>query len=129
MKIHILTLLWAILLPTVLAETRLGPEKAVLVTYPSKTPDSIIEKAILALEAAGGEVTHKFVLIKYGPFRTFISLFMPPAKMLETRGFAATAPAKALEMLSSLSVDFVPWIEEDQMVTADGDLSSGVNKA
>ncbi|QSS54285.1 hypothetical protein I7I53_01788 [Histoplasma capsulatum var. duboisii H88] len=108
MKIHILTLLWAFLLPTVLAETRLGPEKAVLVTYPSKTPASIIEKAILALEAAGGKITHKFVLIK---------------------GFAATAPATALEMLSSLSVDFAPWIEEDQMVTANGDLSSGVNKA
>lgn len=69
------------------------------------------------------------VLIKYGPFRAFISLFIPPAKMLETRGFAATAPATALEMLSSLSVDFAPWIEEDQMVTANGDLSSGVNKA
>ncbi|EGC48136.1 conserved hypothetical protein [Histoplasma capsulatum var. duboisii H88] len=129
MKIHILTLLWAFLLPTVLAETRLGPEKAVLVTYPSKTPASIIEKAILALEAAGGKITHKFVLIKYGPFRAFISLFIPPAKTLETRGFAATAPATALEMLSSLSVDFAPWIEEDQMVTANGDLSSGVNKA
>ena len=40
------------------------PQKAVIVTYPEDTPDHVLDKAMEAIEAAGGMITHEYKLIK-----------------------------------------------------------------
>jgi hypothetical protein len=41
------------------------PQKAVIVSYPNDTPDSIVVQAMDAIKAAGGMITHEYKLIKY----------------------------------------------------------------
>lgn len=41
------------------------------------------------------------------------------------RGFAAQASTKALETVHSLSAQYLPIIEEDSIVSIDGDLING----
>jgi len=72
------------------------PQKAVIVSYPDNTPDSILDQAKAAIKAAGGMVTHEYKLIK---------------------GFAAKAPAKVLENVQMWGNDYHAVIEEDQMVS------------
>jgi hypothetical protein len=57
MRLFLFSLLIAILLATVYA---VQSQKAVLITYPSNTPASEVDKAIAALKGAGGIVTHEF---------------------------------------------------------------------
>jgi len=40
------------------------PQKAVIVSYPDDTPDSIVDQAKDAIKAAGGIITHEYKLIK-----------------------------------------------------------------
>lgn len=40
------------------------PQKAVIVSYPNDTPDSVVEQAKNAIKAAGGIITHEYQLIK-----------------------------------------------------------------
>ncbi len=40
------------------------PQKAVIVSYPNDTPDSIVDQAKDAIVAAGGVITHEYKLIK-----------------------------------------------------------------
>jgi hypothetical protein len=40
------------------------PQKAVIVSYPDNTPDSVLDKAKEAIKAAGGMITHEYKLIK-----------------------------------------------------------------
>ena len=40
------------------------PQKAVIVSYPEDTPDSVVEKAMDAIKEAGGSITHEYKLIK-----------------------------------------------------------------
>jgi hypothetical protein len=40
------------------------PQKAVIVSYPDNTPDSVVEQAMEAIKAAGGFITHEYKLIK-----------------------------------------------------------------
>ena len=40
------------------------PQKAVIVSYPNDTPDSIVDQAKEAILAAGGIITHEYILIK-----------------------------------------------------------------
>ncbi|KAL2359500.1 hypothetical protein RJZ56_007649 [Blastomyces dermatitidis] len=103
MKLYIFTLLLVFIATAAFAGV--GPEKAILVSYPSDTPSSVIDAAMEAVEDAGGVITHKF-----------------------GKGFAATAPMTVFDTLSTLSDKHRPWIEEDQIVTLDGKLTSGGNK-
>ncbi len=48
----------------VLAVTAVSPQKAVIVTYPEGTPDSIMEQAKDTIRKAGGIITHDYKLIK-----------------------------------------------------------------
>jgi hypothetical protein len=41
------------------------PQKAVIVTYPDNTPDSVLDQAKDAIKAAGGIITHEYKLIKW----------------------------------------------------------------
>ncbi len=40
------------------------PQKAVIVSYPDNTPDSIVDQAKDAIIKAGGIITHEYKLIK-----------------------------------------------------------------
>ncbi|RDW83104.1 hypothetical protein BP5796_04595 [Coleophoma crateriformis] len=75
------------------------PQKAVIVSYPDNTPDSVVTKAMDTIKSAGGIITHEYKLIK---------------------GFAAKAPAKALETVQTLGNEYQAVIEEDQMVSVAG---------
>ncbi|CAD6443330.1 aeebe999-2697-4219-b0b9-a29c01a9290b [Sclerotinia trifoliorum] len=73
------------------------PQKAVIVSYPDNTPNEEVQKAMDAIKAAGGIITHEYKLIK---------------------GFAAKAPAQVLATIQSLGNDYHAVIEEDQIVSA-----------
>ncbi|KAJ8071034.1 hypothetical protein OCU04_001381 [Sclerotinia nivalis] len=73
------------------------PQKAVIVSYPDNTPNEVVQKAMDAIKAAGGMITHEYKLIK---------------------GFAAKAPAQVLVTVQSLGNDYHAIIEEDQIVSA-----------
>jgi len=79
-----------------------APQKAVIVSYPDATPDSIVNHAMDVIREAGGVITHEYKLFK---------------------GFAATASAKVLESVSTLGDAYVPLIEEDGVVTVAGDIN------
>jgi hypothetical protein len=40
------------------------PQKAVIVTYSEDTPNGVIDKAMEAIQEAGGMITHEYKLIK-----------------------------------------------------------------
>lgn len=40
-------------------------QKSVVITYPSNTPDSVLDQARHAIEESGGIITHEYHLIKY----------------------------------------------------------------
>lgn len=67
MKLSLLTLLPAALL-AIGANGVASPLKAVLVSYPQDTPDSVLDQAMNAIKDAGGMVTHQYTLFKYAPF-------------------------------------------------------------
>ncbi|KAN0110343.1 hypothetical protein V8E51_006730 [Hyaloscypha variabilis] len=95
MKLAIFSIL--ALLTVVMAAAQ--PQKAVIVSYPNDTPDSIIDAAKDAIVAAGGVITHEYKLIK---------------------GFAAKASAKVLDTVQTMGNDYHAVIEEDQMVSIVG---------
>lgn len=47
-----------------LTAVALAPQKAVIVTYPEDTPDSVLDQAKDAIRKAGGMITHEYKLIK-----------------------------------------------------------------
>ncbi|KAF4629638.1 hypothetical protein G7Y89_g8511 [Cudoniella acicularis] len=110
MKFSILSVL--ALAAVVLATTM--PQKAVIVSYPDDTPDSIITQAMDAVREAGGLITHEYKLIKYG------RCSFPRVLLTEERGFACKAPAKILQQVQTWGNDYHAVIEEDQMVSAYG---------
>ncbi|PQE22816.1 ase inhibitor propeptide protein [Rutstroemia sp. NJR-2017a BBW] len=94
--------LFSIFLLVAVALSAAVPRKAVIVSYPDDTPDSVIDKAMDAIRAAGGVITHEYKLIK---------------------GFAATAPVKVLETVQTWGNEYNAFIEDDQIVTAVGSQS------
>ncbi len=42
-------------------------QKSVIVTYPSETPDSVLDQAKKAIVDGGGVILHEYQLIKYAP--------------------------------------------------------------
>ncbi|OOQ84086.1 hypothetical protein PEBR_31711 [Penicillium brasilianum] len=85
------------LLPLVLAAKSL---KSVIITFPNGTPDRVIDQAKDSLVAAGGVITHEYHLFP---------------------GFAAEAPVNALQTLSTQDAAYKPTIEEDKIVSVNGD--------
>ncbi|KAJ6096746.1 hypothetical protein N7486_007492 [Penicillium sp. IBT 16267x] len=107
------------LLPLALAAKSL---KSVIITFPKGTPSSVITHAKDSLVASGGIITHE-----YCKFPTW-SVCRP--KMITTdpildialiNGFAAEAPVNALQTLSTESTEYKPMIEEDKVVSANGE--------
>ncbi|KAH9907790.1 hypothetical protein F4778DRAFT_777168 [Xylariomycetidae sp. FL2044] len=62
----------------------------ILVTFPDKTPDDVLTRAMNDIKAAGGKITHE--------------------------SFAAYAPKRVIESVSNWSEQFQGVVEEDQMV-------------
>ncbi|KAJ5792220.1 uncharacterized protein N7503_008198 [Penicillium pulvis] len=85
------------MLPLALAAKSL---KSVIITFPKGTPSSVITQAKDSLVASGGIITHEYFLIN---------------------GFAAEAPVNALQTLSTESTEYKPVIEEDKVVSANGE--------
>ncbi|CAG7994811.1 unnamed protein product [Penicillium salamii] len=77
--------------------------KSVVITFPKGTPDSVISEAKHSLVASGGVITHEYTLIN---------------------GFAAEAPASALQSLSTQDAKYHPEIEEDKVVNANGEYAA-----
>ncbi|KAJ5293291.1 uncharacterized protein N7443_009244 [Penicillium atrosanguineum] len=96
MKLFLFTALLG-LLPLALAAKAL---KSVIVTFPKGTPSGVIDQAKDSIVASGGVITHEYHLIN---------------------GFAADAPVNALQTLSTQDTQYKPEIEEDKIVTINGD--------
>ncbi|EEH37597.1 hypothetical protein PAAG_08015 [Paracoccidioides lutzii Pb01] len=94
MKLFSVAALLALLVPAALAGNQ--PIKSFVVSYPDNTPDSVVDQAIEAIQMAGGFITHRYNLIK---------------------GFAATAPAQAMELVSTLGEGYNAYVEEDSTVS------------
>ncbi|KAF2855291.1 hypothetical protein T440DRAFT_464565 [Plenodomus tracheiphilus IPT5] len=76
-----------------------APHRSVIISWPNETPDHVIEEAKEAIRKAEGEITHEYNIIK---------------------AFAANAPASVLEFVSALSDVYKCEIEEDGVVTTQG---------
>lgn len=61
MKSYIFSLFLAVLAITVSA---VAPQKAVLISYPQDTPDSVLKEAMNAIEEAGGVITHEYSTVR-----------------------------------------------------------------
>ncbi|KAI1160036.1 hypothetical protein F5B18DRAFT_634233 [Nemania serpens] len=70
-------------------------QKAIIMTFPQETPDSVVSRAMEDIRKAGGTITHEYKLLK---------------------GFAAKAPQKVLESVTAWSTEYHAIIEEDQIV-------------
>ncbi|KAF1844683.1 uncharacterized protein K460DRAFT_416067 [Cucurbitaria berberidis CBS 394.84] len=77
-----------------------APHRSVIISWPNETPDHIVEEAKEAIRKAQGVITHEYNIIK---------------------GFAAQAPASALEFVSTMSDSYKCEIEEDGVVTTQND--------
>ncbi|KNG50345.1 protease propeptide inhibitor [Stemphylium lycopersici] len=97
MRFAILSVLVALFATFVMAT---APHRAVIISWPNDTPDEIVEQSKDAIRKAQGVITHEYNIIK---------------------GFAATAPASALEMVSAMSDVYKCEIEEDGIVTTQND--------
>ncbi|TLD28180.1 hypothetical protein PspLS_03186 [Pyricularia sp. CBS 133598] len=75
-------------------------KKQVIITYPSETPDSVVQKAKDTITESGGVITHSYDIIK---------------------GFAATVGEKILETVSTLDNQYKATVEEDQVLSISGD--------
>jgi fructose-specific phosphotransferase system IIC component len=98
---------------TVLAALSSGlkvAQKAVVFSYPDATPQDIVDAAMDKIVALGGMVTHEFKLFKS------VLAGVWSLSLTSRRGFAATIPPKSVEMVSALSSEFVPMVEEDQIM-------------
>ncbi|KAI5301083.1 hypothetical protein KEM55_002658 [Ascosphaera atra] len=79
----------------------LSMSNLVLVSYPERTPESVIQQAIDVVIDAGGVIRHKYTIIK---------------------GFEATMPQYMYTTLRTLSPDYMPVIEGEGPVSInDGD--------
>ncbi|KAL9106927.1 MAG: hypothetical protein Q9227_008113 [Pyrenula ochraceoflavens] len=98
MRLQLFILLIALFVASAIA---IEPQKAVVVTYKEDTPSSVIDEATAAIEQAGGHVTHVYHLIK---------------------GFAAKATDKTLETVKNMGSQYLPNVQEDSIVSIDGDI-------
>ncbi|ELR01711.1 hypothetical protein VC83_00942 [Pseudogymnoascus destructans] len=92
MKFTLLPLLSLLALASAAAQ----PQRQVIISYPDNTPYSVVEAAMDEIRAAGGMITHEYKIFK---------------------GFAAKAPAKALETVQAMGSEYVALIEEDAIVS------------
>ena len=120
MKFTLHILLIAFLVALAYAATT--EQKPIIVSYDKDTPDSVIDQAMAAIKEAvrsflfsllelsceltnlqGGIITHEYKIIK---------------------AFAATAPTKMIDTIEALGSKYNAVVEEDQVVSINGDSSA-----
>jgi len=77
-----ITLISILALVTVALGARM-PQKAVIISYPDDTPDSVIQQAMDAIRDAGGMITHEYKLIKGFAGSCFPSLPFDPKPLFD----------------------------------------------
>ncbi|KAJ4378668.1 hypothetical protein N0V86_005539 [Didymella sp. IMI 355093] len=97
MRFATLSVLTALFAATTMA---VAPQRSVIISFPNETPDHIVEEAKEGIRKAKGVITHEYNIIK---------------------GFAAQAPASALEFVTTMGEQYKVEIEEDGIVTTQGE--------
>ncbi|KZM24603.1 uncharacterized protein EKO05_0008699 [Ascochyta rabiei] len=97
MRFATLSVLTALFAATTMA---VAPQRSVIISFPNETPDHIVEEAKEGIRKAKGVITHEYNIIK---------------------GFAAHAPASALEFVTAMGEQYKVEIEEDGIVTTQGE--------
>ncbi|OJI82430.1 hypothetical protein ABZX51_001314 [Aspergillus tubingensis] len=80
---------------TVLGLLPLALAESILVTFPSGTPDSVVDQAKQSVKDAGGKITHNY----------------------SKQGFAADTKADSVQQLSTEFAAYNPTVEKDMTVT------------
>lgn len=95
------------------------PQKSVIISWPSDTPNHIIDAAKAEILKAGGVITHEYHILKYVQRLCAVDVVrqIPQRLTLIARGIAATGTAKVFEFISTMDTRYEPRIEEDQVVT------------
>ncbi|KAJ4987543.1 hypothetical protein SVAN01_07000 [Stagonosporopsis vannaccii] len=93
MRFATLSILTALFAATSMA---VAPQRSVIISFPNETPDHIVEEAKESIRKAKGVITHEYNIIK---------------------GFAAHAPASALEFVTTMGKQYKVEIEEDGIMT------------
>ena len=93
MRFATLSVLTALFAATTMAA---APQRSVIISFPNETPDHIVEEAKEGIRKAKGVITHEYNIIK---------------------GFAAKAPASALEFVTTMGEQYKVEIEEDGVMT------------
>ncbi|OAA57935.1 Proteinase inhibitor, propeptide [Niveomyces insectorum RCEF 264] len=88
--------LFIAVLSLVAGSVAVGLQKQVIITYPTSTPDWVVNQAKDAIVQAGGVITHEYHLIK---------------------GFAATAGEKVIETVQAMGSKYQALVEEDRVVS------------
>lgn len=52
-------------------------QKAIIMTFPQGTPDSVVNRAMEDIRKAGGTITHEYKLLKYETFFNRRSTLLP----------------------------------------------------
>lgn len=110
----------ALLAPLAMA---VAPQRSVILSWPNETPDQIVEDAKEAIRKAKG--------VSKSPHASLCSLYVASKYLTLThlvtheyniiKGFAAQAPASALEFVTTLSDVYKVDIEEDGVITTQND--------
>jgi hypothetical protein len=129
MRFAVFSFLVALLAAFVMAA---APHRSVIISWPKDTPDEIVEQSKEAIRQAKGKrhfihscTTYKdsrgICAICRRYFANKITLGVITHEYNIIKGFAAQAPASALELVSTLSDVYKCEIEEDGIVTTQND--------
>jgi hypothetical protein len=115
MKSPLSILIFALTALATLASGLKLAQKSVVFSYPAATPQHVVNAAMEAIVEAGGMITHEYKIFKLVAHPACFEVALLLTCWVR-RGFAATIPPKSIEMVSSLSVEFKPMVEEDEIV-------------
>lgn len=129
MRFAVFSFLIALLATFIMAA---APHRSVIISWPNDTPDEIVEQSKEAIRQAKGKrrfshpcTTHKRhmwctrLLQETGANNGALGVITHEYNII--KGFAAQAPASALEMVSTLSDAYKCEIEDDGIVTTQND--------
>lgn len=115
MRFATLSILTALFAATTMAA---APQKSVIISFPNDTPDHIVEEAKEGIRKAKGVITHEYSEYLQQAHRRKHRTDVWPDII---KGFAAHAPASALEFVTTMGEQYKVEIEEDGIVTTQGE--------
>lgn len=111
MRFATLSVLTALFAATTMAA---APQRSVIVSFPNETPDHIVEEAKEGIRKAKGVITHEYSeCARYKLCSGQRTDLLPDI----IKGFAAKAPASALEFVTTMGEQYKVEIEEDGVMT------------